>query len=299
MPGYTIRPFRSLADADRQYRLWLAATEGLTRPWRSCLRNVEHQLGQAERFPGCRLYAERPDGSLAGYIGTHPPFEWSPAAHGPPSDRLGWAIPFGLPWTHPRDPALEVTLYDEMIRTTPETFAGFQRDIYIQRFRESWTDRIGFLTDRGWRLLKRLPLLGRAVGAARLPGPDLSPVTEVDLGLLAALSERDPTTTPVTIDALRGRCDGGWLDLDSTRRLGDRGAFSLEARGRWAAVTAFFAGTDDWDEVLAAAAAHAAQLGVGEIYFTIDEHEHQLHRALTDRGFGEVDAGVYYTRDAD
>ena len=34
--------------------------------------------------------------------------------HGPPAKSLGWAIPFGYPWTHPQDEGLEAALYDEM-----------------------------------------------------------------------------------------------------------------------------------------------------------------------------------------
>lgn len=119
MSDYVIREYRGADDAHRQYELWLSATAELPRAWRSCLRNVEHQLEQAKQFPRCRLYAERADGSLLGYIGTHPPFEWVASQHGPPARSLGWAIPFGFPWTHPLDEALEVALYNEMIRITP------------------------------------------------------------------------------------------------------------------------------------------------------------------------------------
>lgn len=298
MPDWTIRPFRSMADAAPQYALWLEATAHLPRAWRSCLRNVEHQLAQAAAAPGCRLYAERPDGSLAGYIGVHPPFEWSPAAHGPPSEPLGWAIPFGFPWTFPRDPSLEVVLYDEMARSIPETFAASRRDIYIQRFRETWTEHIGFLTARGWRQLKRVPLLGDAAEVRRAP-PELSPVHMSELQSIADLAASDPTATDVTAEQLRARCEGGWLDPDAFWRLGDRGAFALEPRGRHAAVTAFFATPEGWDDTLAAASAHAAALGARELYFTVEPHEQPLRDALAARGYTEVDAGVYYARDAD
>ena len=298
MSEHTIRAYRSMADAEPQYRLWLSATEGLTRPWRSCLRNVQHQLANAEKHAGCRLYAEDAGGKMVGYIGTHPPFEWDPAAHGPPSDRLGWAIPFGLPWTHPRDPALEATLYDEMIRTTPETYAAFQRDIYIQRFRESWTDRLRFLTDRGWKLFKRLPLLGRGTVGATSASP-LRAVKLDDAELLAELSERDPTAESRSAEAFRAACEGGWLALEECWRVGDHGVFALEPRGRWAAVTAMLATPEHWDQTLNAAASRAAALGAGEIYFTIDENDRTRHHALAERGFAEVDAGVYYLRDAD
>ncbi len=50
---------------------------------------------------------------------------------------------------------------------------------------------------------------------------------------------------------------------------------------------------------LRAAAAQAAALGVREIYFTIEPHETVRRQALEHHNFIEVDAGVYYVRDAD
>lgn len=292
-----IRPYRSAADARPQYQLWLAATEGLPRPWRSCLRNVQHQLEATASRPRGRLYAERADGSLAGYIGVHPPFEWDPEAHGPPGEKLGWAIPFGFPWTCPEDPELAARLYDEMDRSIPEVFADHPRDIYIQRFRESWDRQIEFVTERGWRLLKRLPLLGCEIEGQPLPA-DLRLVAEDDIGLLAELSSGDPTADTVSVEQLASIRAGGWVDFASCWRLGERGAFALEPRGHWAAVTVFFALPDAWQETIEAAAAQAAHLGASEMYFTIDEHQTKLREALTARGFSEVDAGVYYVRDA-
>lgn len=300
---YAIRPARGAADAVSQYELWLRATADLPRAWRSSLRNVEHQLENAERYPGCRLYAERPDGTLRGYIGTHPPFEWVGTQHGPPTESLGWAIPFGLPWTDPRDDGLAAALYDAMIRTAPEVYAEFQRDIYIQRFRESWAAPLAFLEQRGWRLLERIPLIGREVvglGANSAASRALSLVTRDDLALVGDLCGLDDTAVDkLTTEDLQQRYDAGWIVSDTFWRLGERGAFAIEQRGRWAAVTLLFARPEAWDETLHAASGRAAELGAAEIYFTVEAYETRLRAALEKRGFGEVDAGVYYVREAD
>lgn len=299
MTNYIIRDYRGIDDARPQYELWLRATAHLPRAWRSCLRNVEHQLEQANRFPKCRLYAERPSGNLIGYIATHPPFEWVASQHGPPAESLGWAIPFGYPWTHPLDETLEVALYDAMIRATPEAYAAFKRDIYIQRFRESWSRHLSFLESRGWRRHARLPLLGRPVGDPGDPPSDLVSIERDDLALVSTLSQQDNTAADkFTTDDLRQRYDGGWISSDTFWRLGQRGAFAIEQRGPWACVTLLLARPSAWDETLRAAAAQAGALGAREIYFTIDAHETQRREALDTRGFREVDAGVYYIRDA-
>lgn len=300
MADHTIRAWQGPQDARPQYELWLRATATLPRAWRSCLGNVEHQLEQGRQYPRCRLYAERPDGTLLGYIGTHPPFEWLAEQHGPPAQSLGWAIPFGLPWTDPWDEALQARLYDEMIRITPEIYSRFRRDIYIQRFRESWSRHLAFLKQRGWRLQERIPLLGRQVGTPGAPPGELVVVTRDDLELVSDLCRSDDTAVETfSADDLRQRYDGGWIVNDTFWRLGERGAFALEQRGPWAAVTVMFARPEAWAETLRAAAAQAGALGAGEIYFTVDHHEKRRRQALETRGFGEVDAGVYYVRDAD
>lgn len=299
MPPCTIRAFRSMEDTRAQYALWLAATEGLTRPWRSSLRNVEHQCENARKYPGCRFFAQRADGTLAGYIGTHPPFEWIAEDHGPPARSLGWAIPFGFPWTWPRDEGLEIELYERMCASVPETYGAFQRDLYIQRFRESWAWVTGCLVERGWKLHDRLPLLGRAIGDTGRAPADLALVTRADLEWVRDLSGRDATGSPLTLGDLQRRYDEGWIAPESLWRLGERGVFALEARGKWCAVTLLIASEADWDATLAAAATMAAKCGAEEVYFTVDAGDARLRGALEARGFGEVDAGVYYVREAD
>lgn len=299
MTEYQIRTFRSIDDAGPQYELWLRATDRLPHAWRSCVRNVRHQLAQSQSYPASRLYAERRNGGLVGYIGTHPPFEWIAEDHGPPARSLGWAIPFGIPWTWPLSPALEEDLYARMAGSIPDVYRDSRRDLYIQRFRESWTHHAGFLARRGWRLYDRLPLLGRAIGRVVSAPAELAPVAPDDYGLVSEVSERDPTAAAVNVEMLAARCEGGWIDPGAFWRLGERGAFALEPRGRSCAVTAFFAGPDDWDDTLGAAAGRAAAMGASEIYFTVDGGEGRLRQALDARGFREVDAGVYYIRDAD
>gem|GEM_PF-1828632 len=300
MADYVIRGSRGVQDARPQYELWLRATETLPRAWRSCLENVEHQLRHVAEYPQCRLYAERADGTLLGYIGTHPPFEWIATQHGPPARSLGWAIPFGFPWTYPVDERIEVALYEEMIRVTPEIYAAFQRDIYIQRFRESWSRPLAFLKQRGWKLHDRVPLLGREVNALDPLPEELIPITREDLALVSDLSRQDNTAADnFSTEELQERFDGGWIVHDTIWRLGERGMFALEPRGSWAAVTEFFAKPEAWTGTLHAAAAQAHALGAREIYFTIDKHETRRREALEGQGFSEVDAGVYYVRDAE
>lgn len=300
MVFYTVRGCRGLEDARPQYELWLRATANLPRAWRSSLRNVEYQLGHASRYPKCRLYAERSDGTLVGYIGTHPPFEWVGSQHGPPAESLGWAIPFGYPWTDPLDAALEAALYGQMVRVTPELYADFRRDIYIQRFRESWSRHLAFLEQHGWRRHARLPLIGRQLGDPGHPPGDLVVITRDDLALVSDLSHDDQAAVDkLSTNDLQQRYDDGWIVNDTFWRLGERGAFALEQRGAWAAVTVLFARPAAWDETLRAAASQAGALGAKEIYFTIDAHERRRHEALERHGFREVDAGVYYVRDAD
>lgn len=300
MADYVMRGSRGVSDARPQYELWLRATEALPQAWRSCLENVEHQLRHVETYPKCRLYAERPDGTLLGYIGTHPPFEWIAAQHGPPAKSLGWAIPFGYPWTWPFDEQLEAALYEEMLRVTPEIYAAFQRDIYIQRFRASWSRPLAFLEQHGWKLHDRVPLIGREVDTSVPLSEDLIQITRDDLALVSSLSQEDNTAEEKLSTAeLQERFDGGWIVRDTIWRLGERGAFALEQRGQWAAVTVFYATPAAWNETLQAAAAQASALGAREIYFTIEAHETRRREALERQGFGEVDAGVYFVRDAD
>ena len=187
-----------------------------------------------------------------------------------------------------------------MIRAIPEIYADFSRDIYIQRYRESWSRHIAFLERRGWRCHARVPLIGRDVGAPGLATDELVPVTRDDLPLISELSLADETALQkFSTEELQQRYDGGWIVNETFWRLGERGAFALEPRGRWAAVTVLWARPEAWDDTLRAAASQAAALGVREIYFTIESHETVRRQALERHNCTEVDAGVYYILDAD
>lgn len=296
MKSIEIRPYRSPSDAERQYELWLRATESLTRAWRSCLRNVRHQLRAVEQFPACRLYAETETGELRGYIGIHPPFEWIGGKHGPPDRDLGWTIPFGFPWTDPLDEPLADRLYEAMVNTVRESFPADQRGLWIQRFRESWEWPISFLRERGWRLIERAPLMGRAV-ASDTPSPPLARITDSDLPFVQNLTEADDLQPSWSLPEVQARFEGGWIAPEQFWRVDDFGVFALEKRNRWAAVPVLLASDEHREATLHAALAQAASLGCEEAYFTVTDRQTAFRHWLTDREFQEVDAGVYYVHE--
>lgn len=300
MNDYLIREYSTPNDATLQYELWLAASESLPRAWRSSLQNVRHQLKHAQRYPKCRLYAEHQSGKLLGYIGTHPPFEWTTSQEDQPTKSLGWAIPYGFPWTHPQNSELEVALYDAMLRATPEQYAEFQRDIYVQRFRASWTRHLAFMEQRGWRLHKRIPILGRSADTDEESRPKLTLVQRDDLSLVSSISQQDEVIAKqLTLAELQQHYDGGWIASETFWRLGEDGVFAIESRASWAEVTLLLAKPDAWGQTLQAAVAQAAALGAAEVYFTVEAHESRLLNLLETHSFREVDASVYYLRDAD
>jgi hypothetical protein len=290
MSHYRFRHYEGPEDADRQYELWLRATADLPRAWPSSRTNVRSLTKPAEVHPKARIYAERLDGTLAGYIGSHPPFDWPP---------LGSAIPFGFPWTYPIDEGLEKELYDRMLRATSEAYAGEKMDVYVQRFRESWTRQIEFLLARGWKHRWRFPILARPVSAfAASPVSTIRATTSEDLPTICALGEADPDAKdkydPVT---LQKQFDEGWMPGDSTWLVEGTGAFVLDVRKPWAEVKLCYAEqkTGVMDALLEAIAKKAGELGAEEFYFTLDEQEISRMHALRERGFAEVDAGVYLT----
>ncbi len=294
MQNIKFRCYEGPEDAERQYELWLRATADLPRVWRSSLVNVRCHTKPAEQHPTARIYAERPDGQLIGYIGTHPPFEWVP-----PSEpvRLGWTIPFGFPWTFPVDTELETELYDRMMHVTPQTYPDSRADFYIQRFRESWPRQIGFLLERGWKQLWRFPILSRKI-EEKPPdtGSDIKAVTLEDLPAVCEFGQNDPLVrnAPST-ESLRQSLDGGWLPWDGLRLVDGAGAFALEVRPPWAEVKLFHVGpgAGATDVLLQAITATALQVGVSEIYFAFDSDETERMGSLAERGFTDVDAGVY------
>ncbi len=289
MPSYSYRNYAGPEDARRQYDLWIQATDDLPLAWRSNVTNVRYQLSHAEGHPGMRIYAERPDGELAGYIGTHPPFEWEPGS---------WTIPFGFPWTYPVDGALERELYDRMFAAVPGLYPGMPRNLYVQRFRESWRRHVDFMFERGWKRKWRLPILGRrATEVAGGAVAEAALITEGDLAAVCEFAANDPHTADAPdVDALRRRLHDGWLEWESTWLVPRLGVFALEARKTWAGVSMFHpaSGGDAFDALLATAAATAARLGADLIHFTLEgDKEAARMAALADRGFAEIDAGCY------
>lgn len=294
MQDVKFRYYEGPQDAERQYELWLRATDDLPRVWRSSLVNVRCHTKPAEQHPAARIYAERPDGQLIGYIGTHPPFEWAP-----PSEpvRLGWTIPFGFPWTFPIDRDLEAELYDRMMRVTPNTYPGSQVDCYIQRFRESWPRQIEFLFERGWKQLWRFPILSRRIEEEQAePGLDIKTVTPQDLPAVCEFGADDPLVKNApNPKSLRQDLDGGWLPWHGMRLVEGAGAFALDIRPPWAEVKLFHVGRGAaaTDRLLQAITATARQVGVSETYFALDPDETERMGSLAERGFTDVDAGVY------
>ena len=151
----SFRNFISPEDLDHQYRIWTAATEGLPLPGAPPTPTSATTALSAE-VPWGRLLAER-GGQVVGYIGTHDPFQWK---------NLGMAVLFGFPWTWPQDGALERELYDRMLGATPGVYVGQKVDLYIQRFRRSWTHHHTFFRERG---------SARDLGLAHHDAPDGPP----------------------------------------------------------------------------------------------------------------------------
>lgn len=291
MSQTTFRHYESPADGERQYALWLEATAGLPRAWRSSLRNVRHQLQTVERFPTTRIYAER-DGELVGYIGTHPPFDWPP---------IGRTVPFGFPWTFPVDCGLERDLYDRMMTQLATTFSGDRWDVLIQRFRGSWERHVSFIRDRGWRECSRSPIL--ECSTATLAEAEAAAVgigTDTDLEAFAAMGREDTAAVDQPdVVRLRTMLDEGWLSWPDFWFAADCGGVVLDVRPPWAEAKLIQAppGSDGVRRLLAGVASALRPQGVTELYFAVDEGATARHAQLVDLEFAEVDASVYWVRD--
>jgi hypothetical protein len=285
MGNYRFRHYEGPEDAETQYQLWLRATDDLPRAWASNMTNVRHCMAEAASHPQSRIYAENADGEMVGYIGTHMPFEWFPG---------GWTLPFGFPWTYPVDTGLEADLYDRMFTITPQTYPGMKRNLYVQRFRESWQRQIEFMTARGWQHKWRFPILSHRVEMAAT-GEDAARLLEAeDIATACAFAVSDPhLRNKPSVDSLRKELDGGWTDWESIWIVPDVGVFGLDVRSPWAEVKLFYADAERFDALLSAVVATARRLAVSEYYFTLEEDETDRYRALVRRGFEEVDAGIY------
>ena len=286
------RPFLGPEDADRQYDLWLRATEGLTYSWRSTPGNVRALMAHVPRCPNARIYAET-GGRLVGYIGVHEPIGWNAGA--------GVALPFGFPWTYPIDPELEVRLYDRMISAAPGLYPAQRADFYVQRFRASWSRHHAFLRARGWREFSREPILTTSLGPlplAEAPDDGLKPLGPDDLAEVARIAANDThATRRPDAAALERRYAAGWQEWETSWLLPGAGAASLERRGPWAEVKMFYAPDDALDALLRALRLRAARLGARELYFTLKPEQTALAELLRIRGFREADADVYVRLD--
>jgi hypothetical protein len=288
MSAVTFRPYRSPEDLDHQYRLWTAATEGLPFAWRSNPTNVRHISAHAAKFPGARLFAER-GGQVVGYIGTHDPFQWKD---------FGMAVPFGFPWTSPRDEALERELYDRMLEATPGVYAGQKIDFYIQRFRRSWKHQHDFLRERGWREAWPDPIMSRPV-SARAGAPKFEKLTEAHIDELVPLAAADPTALKPAPDAkaLRARFTDGWCEWESAWIVRGAGMVAIEVRKPWAEVKTFYATPAGFEQVVAVADAQASALGARELYFTIRPGGEARKPVVEKLGFRHVDDDVFVRLD--
>jgi hypothetical protein len=287
----TFRPFRGPEDLDHQYRIWTAATEGLPFAWRSTEANVRHISAHAAKFPGARLFAER-GGQVVGYIGTHDPFQWKD---------FGMAVPFGFPWTWPRDGALERELYDRMLEATPGVYggAGQKIDFYIQRFRRSWTHHHTFLRERGWREAWADPILTRptAPAPARSNAPKAEKLTDAHIDEVVTLAAADPTALKPAPDAkaIRARFTDGWCEWNAAWIIPGAGMVAIEVRKPWAEVKTFYATPTGFEQVVADA--QAAALGARELYFTIRPGGEARKPVVEKLGFKHVDDDVFVRRD--
>jgi hypothetical protein len=279
----TFRSTRDALDADRQYALWLRATEGLPFAWSSSLANARHYAADAARFPGSRIYAENGAGDLVGYIGTMMPFEW---------EGIGTVAPTGFPWTLPHDPALEQELYRRMMEAIPGGYAAQRPRVLIQRFRASWSRQLDFVKARRWKERFREPILARGLADAPATGT-IAPVTKDLLASVAALAAGDPCLAePPTALALEQRLAKGWLSWE-TFWVCDDGAVALQVRPPRAEVK-FFACLPGREEGLLAWLSRAARAhGATGAYFTLNlKRGREIDRARS-LGFKEKDADVY------
>jgi hypothetical protein len=292
MSATTFRNYAGPQDAAPQYELWLRATESLPYAWRSNLTNVRYQLRHADQYPGCRIYAERA-GRLVGYIGTHPPFDWTD----------DWrVIPFGFPWTDPVDAALEDELYNRMMDATPRVYADAPPAVaYVQRFRGSWARHRAFMAARGWARRWALPLLASATTAGPAACDTLvTPVTGADLDAICALSAIDPHGGGgTTSEKLREQAAGGWLELASLWHVPGLGAFEMEVRSSWGEVRwlATHPDAEGSDGFWGALRSVGRRQGASEVYVTIEQGAEGRRAQLERHGFATTETGTYMTRD--
>ncbi len=295
-------PYQSTADARQQYELWLKATEDLPFAWLSSQINTSHQCKlSAASSPKTRIYAKDHAGGLLGYIGIHPPFEWIGRQHGPPVADLGMCLPFGYPWTNPRNDKLAAELYSAMYSRLKELFDITKIDRLIQRFRLTWTEHIDFLQQRGWSEIDRVPLLSTTI-KKDTPNIDRSQLRKLCINdsstieNVAALATEEVAYSGFagTGVELTEKIDAGWLSLEHFWTVDDKGAFALEIREGNACVTFFAAAPDFREQMLRLVFKTALQLGARRAYFTVPDQQAELGGWLSEmHDFECTEYGIY------
>lgn len=297
-PPVTFRASVGPIDADFQYTLWRRATDHLPLAWPSSLANARSLAAHAARYPGARIYAENPDGDLVGYIGTHPPFE---------SPEMGVAVPFGFPWTWPRNDALAADLYDRMLAAVTRIYAAESPQTLIQRFRSTWTEQHAFIRARGWTERFRKPILSRPIAPGRRPGADrIRPLGPLEFhpdalhAAFARLSDHADADSLLasrpSASTLAERAAAGWFSIERCWEVEGRGAFALDIRNGWAEVEVFHAHTDHAPELLNLMDIVARAHGAHGVYFILSESDTARRRQLEDAGYAMTDADVYVAR---
>ncbi len=288
MADYRLRNYERSEDCKRQYEFWLRATQDLPYAWASNLRNVRYLMKEMDKYPKARIYAEDESGELVGYIGTHPPFDFGDGVR---------VVPFGYPWTFPRDETLAAALYDQMLESTPNCYGGMRFDLYLQRFRRSWKDEITFMEARGWREKWSYPILAQEIpGVEGCPLPRLMKVTACDLRQVESLAKRDELIDDApSSNLLHDKLQAGWLSWDAIWILPWDGAFSFEVRDRVAEVKLFVVsgGVRAAENLMRGTYAMARQAGVSTLSFTLSGYNAKRREQFEELGFIHVDDEVF------
>lgn len=276
-------------DADRQYSLWLRATSSLPLAWPSSLANARALAAHAASFPGARIYAEAADGSLIGYIGTHPPFD---------SAEMGVTVPFGFPWTWPHNPSLAIDLYDRMRAAVATVYAAERPRTLLQRFRSSWSEQHAFVRERGWTERFRKPILSRLIPRSPAKGADrvrpLAAGSNAEYARLSSYADMDSTlSSRPSASTLAERAASGWFTMDRCWEVEGVGAFALDVRNGWAEVELFHAAPDRVAELLGLMDIAARAHGADGVYFILSDTDKERRRQLEEAGYAATDADVY------
>ncbi|MDZ4831628.1 MAG: hypothetical protein SGJ09_15690 [Phycisphaerae bacterium] len=279
-----IRPYRQDSDFEAQYDIWLSATQELPYAWGSNLANARGFGSHVPRLPGARLFAERDDGTIVGYVGVNETMPW---------EGLGQALPFGFPWTWPVDEATEAGLYSLMLASLPTLFPGARIDAIVQSFRRSWVRQHAFLQQRGWLEHEIAPIMAKRVMAPTIRSPITQRIRLGEEESLAATVALDPVMEPIDATRLRRRIEQAWFEVDTFWVAPGTGAFQFEMRDDRAEVKLFRARPDALDALLDELVLRTSERGASTIYFTLNADQVKRLEQLRARGFEQRDADVY------